>query len=151
MSTLDQRNVVYLARCRDLIAKHGHMVQGVFAAVDGPQRVPFAYTIGLSLSEGHRFELAVSGLSSPDATVFLNRAAKMVRDGELVPDAMTELDGFFSGFPARFRRAKGHVEWGPLAALAGDDVVVWQMVFPDKAGRFPSDKGYDLVGVQEML
>lgn len=132
----------YLAQCQEIIAKYGHMVQ----YVGGDQReqtLPLAYTVGLSTSEGHGFELALTGLDPDTARNVLNCAADALRDTK--PEEGLLVERVIIGGVVRLRKTTGGLEdFVTLRKLNNNPGDVWQVEYPDDEGNFPGDPGYGL-------
>ncbi|MFD7764140.1 DUF4262 domain-containing protein [Streptomyces microflavus] len=103
---------------------------------------PFAHTVGLCARPGHPYELAVFGLTGRLAQAVLRCAGEqLVRDG-LDPAEGLELDDVVSGYSARLRRAQDTSAFTAARELYGPDVEVWQVLVPDRFGRFPDSSDY---------
>jgi hypothetical protein len=140
----------YLAQCLEKIAEHGHMVQFVGGDGDGPA---FAYTVGLTASDAHGFELALSGLDADTARNVLNCAADALRDTK--PSGGLLMERVLIGYVVRLhqidRQAEDRVTgFGTVRRLYGAVGTVWQVEYPDHKGRFPGQHGYGLT-VQRSL
>jgi hypothetical protein len=134
----------YLTQCLDTIAAHGHMVQFVGGSDDVPA---FAYTVGLTASDAHGYELALSGLDPDTARNVLNSAADALRDTK--PSDGLLMERVLVGYVVRLRRVDredaGRVtEFGTVRRLYGSVGDVWQVEYPDPAGLFPGQDGYSL-------
>jgi hypothetical protein len=141
MSTRKRRALQQvLDRLESLIARHGVAIVSVGAARDAPA---FSYTVGLS--DDGLPELLVTGLPPEVAQPVLNDlAVRLRRDGALpVSEPLADV---FAGMPAvlqevPFARCAAYVRvaadrrQGPLRVL--------QLIWPDAAGRFPWEAGYD--------
>lgn len=137
----------YLARSLEIIAEHGHMVCYVG---DNP---PFAYTVGLTASKDHGYELALSGLGYDTARNVLNAAADALRDTK--PSEGLLMERVLVGYVVRLRRVdlqaeNRATEFGTVRRVYGDVGTVWQVEYPDPKGRFPGQDGYSLT-VQRSL
>lgn len=128
-----------------LVATHGWAVQGVFA--DPAEGVPtFSYTVGLYRTHKHP-ELVVFGVPPEIAKTILNRVAfRFAKDGEvIVPGA--RYDEILEKFPVVFVTAGQDGVASHLYAYEwfykGQTPPVLQMVWPDTAGRFPWEEGFD--------
>lgn len=130
----------YLALCLGTIGEHGHMVQGVGADDDAPT---FAYTVGLTASDAHGYELAVSGLDMRTARNVLNSAADALRGTK--PSEGLLVERVLVGYVVRLRKAgRDTTQFGTVRRLYGSVGTVWQVEYPDSKGRFPNERGYDL-------
>ncbi|MEU9925080.1 DUF4262 domain-containing protein [Streptomyces griseoluteus] len=109
---------------------------------------PFTYTDGLAQRPGRAYELAVSGLGYWLANSVLTSAAEQLADDCLDPAEGLALDRVLNGCPVRLRLAQGDI---PLPGIAAD-TRVWQVLTPDKWGRFPGDRHYaQSAGPQPLL
>jgi hypothetical protein len=140
----------YLKQCLATIAEHGHMVQFVGGSADVPAS---AYTVGLTASEAHGFELALSGLDPDTARNVLNSAADALCGTK--PSEGLLVERVLVGYVVRLRRvdrqAAGRVtEFGTVRRLYGDVGDVWQVEYPDSKGRFLGEPGYDLIDQRHL-
>lgn len=127
----------YLDRCRELIAKHGHMIQSILPSENSPS---WSYTIGLARTLG--FEIVVFGLPQDVASSLLNPLAERLRaqpihDGEPIER--------IANTPLRLLTCAGTASQLRVATALGmapERVRVLQ--WPDTAGRFPGDPGYSI-------
>jgi hypothetical protein len=121
------------------IARYGWAVLGVFGEHDAP---PFAYTVGLA-AKGWP-ELIVFGLPLDVARQFLNQLGRRLRDGEQLP-LDTAMLGVAEGFPAQLvavpRQASDQYMFATRRRYP--DYRALQLVWTDKAGRFPWERAYD--------
>lgn len=147
-----------------IIDARGHAVQCVFP--DGDGSPSFAYTIGLQRAWGAEF--LVCGIGPTDAMALLNNvAAQVAQFGGLPPlgaavaipppGAYTDKRGTLSlarlrrhaspvNMPVVYRRCTRAAvrEYVRLAdKWHGRPVSAIQVVWPDRAGRFPEDDGFD--------
>jgi hypothetical protein len=134
---MDDRLRAYLDHARQVIAKHGWMVQGVFPTEAVPG-VPFAYTIGLSAAGLP--ELVIAGLPAENAAVILNAAARthltrQFQPGEVIGDA-AQVPLFVIAAP--------HAEIQQARNLYGDEVSALQLVWPDENGHYPDEPGWTM-------
>lgn len=123
-----------------MIARHGWMVQAVFA--DPPSGQPgFAYTVGLA-AKGLP-ELVVFALPQEYAMVILNQLAMRLTKGETVPrnHRMSDLMGGADALllPAARERAD---EFMFQALYRYPDYQAVQVVWTDPAKKFPWEPGY---------
>lgn len=133
------------------IMKHGWVVQGVFGTTpdESGRIMSFSYTVGLT--ETKLPELFLDTISANQATPILNEMARRMRDGmPIAPGDTVDLD---YSVPFRIR---GPID--PAAAatnmarnLYGDQITVLQVLWPDPAGLFPGDAGYDEHGFPQRL
>jgi hypothetical protein len=143
----------YLDKAREIIDRHGWMVQYVFPTGDGDLEAPFAYTVGLTVRDHP--ELLITGLPDQVAHELLNDLARRVhhgnqrlRDGQILNDVI-------QGYPARLRLGcpvdaiqPGTVRavYGPLAGA-----VLLQLLWPDNRGVFPDQPGWDTTRMPQPL
>lgn len=122
------------------IAKHGQMLIGVFSTPDEPGP-GFTYTIGLRPQFG--FELIIFGLPYNYAGYFLNELSDWIRNGFEIKDGVLveELANLPLLVKEADHRARGYVCQADRYYEA--DVKTFQLVLPDKNGKFPGEKGYD--------
>lgn len=132
----------YLGRVAALIDEHGVMLQAVFgdSVADA-----FTYTVGLT---GRGLpELWLGTLAPEQAGPILNAAAKQTA---LEPGPLD------LGFSVPFR-IRGPVDVDEAAVGVArqmhplSDVVVLQVLWPDEAGLFPDEPGYDERFPQRVL
>lgn len=149
----------YLTKVRAVIKENGFTVQRVL------EQPGYAYTVGLSdprpapaiavlghdeldeVHDTHRLpELVLLGLPGDAAKVILEGVASRVLSGKLTIEADENVAGIFKGLPARFRRLPVdqalHQRLRVATALYGT-YSAWQLLWPDKDGRFPGDPGAD--------
>ncbi|OIV35925.1 hypothetical protein BIV57_19015 [Mangrovactinospora gilvigrisea] len=114
---------------------------------------PFAYTIGLAHWPGRRYELAVAGMDPGCAAAVLGSAADRLVLAGLAPAEGLVLEAAAEGFPLRLRRAGRQEEFTLLPAFFGASAPppVWQVLAPDRHGRFPGEPRYDGPGDQPLL
>lgn len=104
----------------------------------------YAYSVGLpTLGQP---EVLVLGLPADVAQALINRVADLVDEGRRFADGDTVHD-IADGFPVVFRavpaaQAAAHCKW--IAWYhEGAPVEVLQLVYPDRAGRWPWEAGID--------
>jgi hypothetical protein len=138
----------YQQRVARLIAEHGWMVQGVFPVEgDGPEVVPFGYTIGLT--QAGLPELMISGWLGPEATQrLLNEAARRHLSREFEPGSLVSgvaaegvvLRVRWASARAPVQQARNFFEGPPVNRV----VRVLQLVWPDSGGRYAGEAGYSV-------
>lgn len=139
MATRDGLQKV-LDNVKKTIGKHGHAVIGT-ETQDG---LPFSYTIGLS-ADGKLPELLIFGLRAEIALTVLNNGADLLRRAGVPADGI-DVRELFEGLPARFQTAddRAHDFTRMASAWHGHDGYrVAQIVWPDRAGRFPDHPAFD--------
>jgi hypothetical protein len=109
---------------------------------DSPSEPAFAYTIGLHHSFGHP-ELIVLGQPKELMHAMLNIIGGRIRKGARYADG-DSLDDVIEGYPVRLREVErresfeAHVGYA-LWFYAGKPFRLFQVVWPDKHGRFPGE------------
>lgn len=139
------RMLAYTVECMRIIEEHGWMVQGVGAGFSTPQ---FAYTAGRA-GKGLA-ELCISGLGFETMQAILNDLASRERDfthGEVLDDV---LDGYDVTIVAATPDEDGIWPGTAYRLYPHETVRLQQVVFPDKAGRFPWQDGYSLGDAQTV-
>lgn len=128
-----------------MVARFGWAIQGVFADPAAGQPT-FSYTVGLYRTHGHP-EIVIFGVPPETAKTILNQVAgRFAKDGEsIVPGA--RYDQILEEFPLVFIEAQGDrvVDWLFIYDwfYRGQTPPVLQLVWPDTAGRFPWEDGFD--------
>ena len=131
-----------LSRQDEHIDRVGWSVTVVLPTDDDPG-APFAYTVGLT---EHGFpELVIAGLAPPIAQALLNDLAGRVYDqatrfrhGQRVADLLAGYDAVIVDGAATEALYPG----AAYARYGTDRVRLQQVVWPDRHGRFPWDRGY---------
>lgn len=131
-----------------LIEQYGWAVQAVM------DKRPFAYTVGLWREKG-RPELIIRGLNPESAISALNNAAEelLKREAPWKPGML--LEEVFSGFAAKLvpiEPEKVAVFLKTLKYFTDETVQAWQVLWPDRQGKFPGEKGADesLLAIQDL-
>lgn len=132
----------YWSRFLRIIESEGWAVQSVFGADDS---LPFSYTVGLS-AQGFP-ELILVGIGAQTATHLLNTAAARLRDGSFSGRADEPLERVANATLIP-KDVKDDPAWTArmatrYAAQLGHSVRLVQLVYPDRAGKFPWDEGCD--------
>lgn len=135
----------YLARIAEIIAEKGWAVQAVGGDTAAES---FCYTVGLA-QMGHP-ELWIGTLDPRQGGGILNAVAQAGIDGK-VNFAPGEVDVAYSTpfrlhGPVDPEAAEAFVALrlqGDLPGIPGVEVRMLQVLWPDEAGRFPGDDGYD--------
>jgi hypothetical protein len=125
------------------IARVGWAVVGIMEDDEGPG---FAFSVGLFHTHGHP-EILLIGLPWEVAYRLVNDIGTAIRGGERF-EAGRRYDGLAEGYPTAFepvardhyREYLGTASW----FYQGWDFPVLQCVWPDKAGVFPWETGYDV-------
>ncbi|HUL60469.1 MAG TPA: DUF4262 domain-containing protein [Anaeromyxobacteraceae bacterium] len=125
----------------EAVAQYGWAVQMIPGEGDEP---PFAYTVGLFKSYGHP-EIITLGLRLEVLKAMLNACGERVRRGEQLPVG-TPFDGVLDDYPVALREVRAIDSYKRHVGYAGWFNQGWgfpllQLVWPDKAGRFPGDRG----------
>ena len=111
---------------------------------ESPSEPEFAYTIGLHHNFGHP-ELIVLGQPKELMHAILNVIGQRIRKGARYAPG-DSLDEVIDGFPVRLREVERresletHVGYA-LWFYAGKPFRLFQVVWPDKEGRFPGEPG----------
>jgi hypothetical protein len=99
---------------------------------------PYSYTVGLGKRPGRAYELVTTGLPYRLAYVVVTRAAEQLVCDGLDPADGTELDDVLNGHVVRLRPAQDTTRFLGMAL----DTPAWQVLTPDRGGRFPGDEHY---------
>lgn len=120
----------------DAVGRH---ITGVAPAPGDEDADTFAYTTGLTRTLG--VELAIATLGFELASPILSRVASAITT---VPTEGERID-LGDGQPVLFHRAGDTSRFGVTRFIYGGDPVhgVWQVLWPDPDGRFPTEAGYD--------
>jgi hypothetical protein len=130
------------AQLLDHVAEYGW---GVVAWEEDSLGPAYAFSVGLW--RGHRHpEIVVVGLKGEAAHVLINALGDAITGGRSFTPGQ-RYEGFVPGFavsfvlvnPAHVAGLFGHACW----YNAGDDFPVVQCVWPDEAGLFPWEAGFD--------
>ncbi|MGI5517980.1 DUF4262 domain-containing protein [Streptomyces sp. CA-106131] len=100
---------------------------------------PFAYTVGLGVRPGRAYELAITGTPAELACSILNNATEQLVTNGLEPADGLELDDVLIGYTVRLRPVEDTSNFPGMRAHLGFQPPVWQVLWPDPAGRFPGD------------
>jgi hypothetical protein len=134
------------------IARDGWSVIGIEDSEEGPQ---YAFSVGMGYTLGTP-EIAILGLPFPTAGRLVNDIGDLLRGGKaFAPGERSDdvLSGFLVEFvsinPRYYREYFGYARW----LHRGDDFRMLQCVWPDKAGVFPGEEGYnaDFFTLQRVL
>lgn len=137
---IDARLDAYMLKMVDGIAKHGWMVQGVFGTPEEP--CGFSYTAGLTGIE--QPELFIDTLAPNQAGAILNAVAALLRDGKITPVNDQKFDADYSClFMWHGPIDADEAEVNTTRTIYGNDITVWQVLWPDKEGNFPKSPDYD--------
>lgn len=123
------------------IERDGWAVIGIQEEDDCPA---YAFTVGMHHTFGGA-ELVMFGHAAETATGILNHAGELMREGREFPVG-EPVEGLLEGFravlapvaPELFREYFGYARW----LYRGSNFPMLQLVWPDRAGRFPWDAGY---------
>src|SRR5262245_6980667 len=123
------------------IARVGWHIVGIEADDEGPG---YAFSVGLYHTYSHP-EIIIFGLKNETAAQLINVIGYQVKGGTRFEDG--ESDAVAEGFPVTFktvpvtayREYVGYALW----FYRSFDFPLLQCVWPDKAGRFAWDDGYD--------
>jgi Domain of unknown function (DUF4262) len=137
---------------RSAVQEHGWSVQLIPEGGDGEPA--FAYSVGLHKTVGAG-ELIVLGLGLDSMGAMINRLGDKLRAGER-PRPGEDIDEILEGFPVRLRRVatrqdeRAHVGYA-LWFNGGADFPLWQVLWPDREGRFPGEPGCTVERWQPLL
>ncbi|MFJ9574484.1 DUF4262 domain-containing protein [Streptomyces bacillaris] len=99
-----------------------------------------AYTVGLHVQRG--FELAISGLPYGVSCSILNAVVAWLDERQAAPSPCMEISDLPGGtYPFRLMEAGSSSHFVMVSTVYGHNPPVWQVVWPDAAGRFPGDPG----------
>lgn len=141
----------------DDVAEFGWHVMMVSSAVDEPEELPFAYTVGLQASFGWP-ELLCYGLATDIMARLLNNAVDELKDRSEPPADGAVLHDVAEGFDCRLSPvAKRHhhehlgyaIWFARYRRESPDNVQCLQLLWPDREGRFP-DEPDCAEGVREL-
>lgn len=104
---------------------------------DGPSPL-LMYTVGLPDRPTHPYELATTGLNAELAAGIVRMVVRQLDDDGLQPAEGLELHRVLSGYAVRLHRVQSAEPFRGHAP----DTPVWQVLVPDKWGRFPGDPHY---------
>jgi len=124
------------------VKSHGWHLVGVEEDSEGPA---FTFSVGLLYSLGHP-EILIMGLQPSISGNLINDMGDAIRAGQTF-QAGKQYDDIAAGFPLAFvamdrrhyRQYLGYALWFYRTL----DIPVLQCVWPDKAGIFPWQPGYD--------
>ena len=137
----------FVVQIMDKITEYGWAVQGVFGTDGDPSC--FSYTVGLTSMD--KPELFLDALNPRQATGVLNAVATRVRDNALDPALGGTFDAEFS-CPFQWR---GPIdpEWAEanLAHTIYGEITLFQVLWPDVDGLFPTDSGYNVERFPQRL
>lgn len=140
----DARMQAYLLTCRETIARHGWMIQGVFPTEESPG-VEFSYTVGLTAAGLP--ELVISGLPMNLAGTLLNDAARLSLATAVEPgDTITTIASVAFNVIAAPK-----AEIGLARRLCGEHAKALQLIWPDDRGHYPGEAGWSLSNGQEIF
>ena len=128
---------------REAVDEHGWFVAKIPAG-EADDEPPFAYTVGLHKTFGFP-ELIVVGLRLEIMHAMLNEFGERLKAGEKLPIDGAVAD-IIDGFDVRLRPVKDEKSYKEHVGYAiwfngGLDFPLLQLVWPDKKGKFPGDKG----------
>lgn len=136
---LTRRQQEIKERMRSLLAKDGYVIQDVLGMP------PYSYTVGRWENQ-HQPEIVMIGLRTEDMHIMIRHVVERVRAGELRVELDREIAGVVET-PVRFRLVSQEIVRQHLLAIKSltesGEAIVWQLVVPDRAGRFPGEEGVD--------
>lgn len=127
------------------IIEQGHQIMFIMpteeSVEDGSLTSPFWYTVGRTVKD--RPELLVTGHLGPDvASYVINTAAALDAEGKLSLGEVPA-DTLLGEVPCRIIEADPEAASMNHAVSAfGDDVVAWQILWPDLQGRWPDEADF---------
>jgi hypothetical protein len=126
----------------DTIAKYGWQISTIESDGYSPS---FAYTIGLTKTYNHP-ELIILGLSTKLMGELLNIAGALIKNGHNIT-LNKEYDDFLNGYNCKFIKIhkdyySDYLGYG-IWFNNGKDFEAYQLVWPNKNGDFPWNKGDD--------
>lgn len=135
---LDEHERSFVANIRE----HGWFRTSVFAEGDEPG---FSYTTGFALNTGSP-EFIVFGLTYEIAHDVLWDLFRDAQAGRMLPCGV-RTDAVFANlpayaFPVAKRHYAAHLGWS-MWFHGGSGFDCWQIVWPDRAGIFPWEDGFD--------
>lgn len=138
----------YRAKIKALIDKHGWAIQRVVPTVDQDRAmVPFAYTIGLTLT-GHP-ELAMSGnMHAEQLHHILNICARQAMTRPYLPGTQVDVEGLL--IPMRVIDAP-FAETGIGRRYLSKQPRVLQIVWSDAEGAWPATQAWSGVKARQNL
>ena len=125
------------------VAEYGWFILGIEEDEEGPA---YGFTVGLYHSFDHP-EIVITGLPHATSERLLKQMGDEVRAGGRY-EVGKKVDGIVEDFPVMFmpveknlhREYLGYAVW----FYRSPEFPALQCVWPDKAGRFPNEAGYDL-------
>ena len=128
----------YIGRVIDDIATHGWILQGVFG-----DDLPFVYTVGLAKDDLP--ELVLHGMNPQQCGPVLNSIGALVNAGLVLTDQLI-LTAKQVGYNVDFK-VHGPIDTSKAEMFVAEQlfpgVVVYQIMWPDTNGKFPTDLDYD--------
>lgn len=129
----------YLDQLLKLIKERGYGIP-FLPANHTTGETSLAYTVGLHVQRG--FELAISGLSCGVSCSILNAVVVWLDERQAAPSPRMEISDLPGGtYPFRLVEAGSSSPFVMVRTVYGHNPPVWQVVWPDAAGRFPDDPG----------
>jgi hypothetical protein len=126
---------------KDAVERWGWSIQ-LIEAGESESEPTFAYTVGLYKTFAAP-ELIVTGLPHDVMGKMLNTCGERIKQGEVLPlgEPISEI---VDGLPVMLRRVRSRESYRKHVGYAiwfndGADFPLCQLVWPDKAGRFPGD------------
>lgn len=126
----------------ETVAKHGWQVSMIESDGYNPS---FAYTIGLTKTYGHP-ELIIMGLGIQVMNKLLNIAGNLIKIGHTI-QLNNDYDNFIKGYQCQFIQMhkayySDYLGYG-IWFNKGQHFDTYQLVWPNKTGHFPWNKGDD--------
>lgn len=145
---MNERELELAKKVADNIIQFGVHLMGVFPTVDDPEPGPgFIYTIGLATVDPPQPELIVFGMSPRTGGHVLNDLAdRVTKKGERL-QPYQNYDDVIVDYPVMLipvDDSTEHLTWANAFFGLEEPVPALQMVWTDKAGRYPWEEGYDI-------
>lgn len=131
----------------------GHAIIYVTDPIPGYE-VMASYTVGLTASKDHGYELAQSGLSPHQSHHMLNDVPEAIKERGIKPVDGLIIEGVLGGgYNIKLRLAERKDLCNMAREVYGEYPTVWQILWPDQNNRFPGELGYALPegALQELL
>jgi hypothetical protein len=131
------------------ISQYGWTVINVLGDEDEKS---YSYSVGFHKSFNHP-EIVISGLDGEVASQIINSIGDAIKNGEVYKPSI-KYSGILSNFPCEFHAVNSQVYdylFGKAQWLYKSEFYeVYQMLYPDKTGKFPWDEGYSMT-IQDLL
>lgn len=141
-AVLEERRAAMYQKVERTIEEVGWYVVGVFPVAGGPPSPGFTYSVGFEKTWGHP-EVVMFGMSPETAHGVLATIAERLaagdkfEAGERYSELLRDLDATFRAVP------KPGKPLNLARHYYGRDIEALQLVWPDTAGKFPWEDGFD--------